>query len=68
MHETRGNAFDAGLDGLQLGQQLPRAEIAECAAALEHGYDRKGLRCGLRHGRKGLGAALGIKKIEADGR
>ncbi|MCY1238811.1 hypothetical protein D9M72_515690 [compost metagenome] len=51
VHETGRNALDARLDGLQLRQQLPRTEVAECAAALEHGYDRKGLRCGLRHGR-----------------
>jgi hypothetical protein len=51
VQETGRNALDARLDGLQLRQQLPRAEIAECAAALEKGYDGKGLRCGLRHGR-----------------
>ncbi len=69
VNETGRNALDARLDGLQLRQQLPCSEIAECAAALEQGYDGKGLRCGLRHGRCGAsGAALGIKKSRADGR
>lgn len=63
VHETGADALDARIDRLQLRQQLPRAEIAECAAALEKGYDGEGLRCGLRHGRmEASGAALEIKK------
>ena len=68
VHETGRNALDARLDGLQLRQQLPCAEVAERAAALEHGYDRKGLRCGLRHGRWGLGGRVGNQGIKANDR